>query len=67
MRAVLVATELQSDVYKLMQTYISNFVDPTLLKACDNITTVDFKDERNELSHNKLVICRIFNEAFFMW
>ena len=35
---------------------MSNFVDPTVLKACDNITTVDFKDESNQLSDDELGI-----------
>ena len=47
---------LQSDVYKLLQTYMSNFIDPGVLKACDDVTTVDFKDENNQLSDDELGI-----------
>ena len=47
---------LQSDVYKLLQTFMSNFIDPKALQECDDITTIDFCDKSNQLSDDELGI-----------
>ena len=44
---------LQSDVYKLLQTYMSNFIDQKVLQDCDDVTTIDAD---NQLSHYKVGI-----------
>ena len=47
---------LQADVYKLLQTYMTNFIEPKVLQECDNITTINFKDADNQLSDDELGI-----------
>ena len=47
---------LQSDVYKLLQTYMSNFIEPRVLQECVSVTTVDFTDADNQLTDDELGI-----------
>lgn len=54
---------LQSDVCKLLQSYMSNFLDPKVLQTCNDITTDHFHDENNKLSDNKLTIDWILKQG----
>jgi hypothetical protein len=38
---------LQADVYKLLQTYMSNFIEPRVLQESDNVTTIHFQKTIN--------------------
>ena len=48
--------DADADVYKLRQTYMTNFIEPKVLQECDNITTINFKDADNQLSDDELGI-----------
>ena len=47
---------LQADVRRLLQTFASNFIDPDVIKATDDITSIDFTDSKIQLSNDELGI-----------
>ena len=47
---------LQADVRKLLNSFVSNFVDPEVIKSTDDITSIDFTDTSVQLSNDELGI-----------
>ncbi len=47
---------LQADVRKLLHSFVSNFIDPDIIKSTEDITTIDFTDITIQLSNDELGI-----------
>lgn len=47
---------LQSDLSKLLRAFITNFIDPDVIKDADDVTGIDYTDPTNQLSDDELGI-----------
>ena len=47
---------LQADVRKLLHSFVSNFIDPEVIKSTEDITSIDFTDASIQLSDDELGI-----------
>ena len=45
---------LDSDVHNLLRAYMSNFVDPDILKSEDDITTINYLDRSKQVCDDEL-------------
>ena len=47
---------LQSDVRKLLKAFMSNFIDPNVLREADDVTSINYRDINKQLSDDELGI-----------
>ena len=47
---------LQSDVCQLLQAFMTNFVDPEVMKATDDVTSIYYTDPENQVCNDELGI-----------
>ena len=47
---------LQADVRQLLQSFVSNFIHPDVIKLTEDITSIDFTDTSIQLSNDELGI-----------
>ena len=47
---------LQSDVCKLLQAFMSNFIDPKVMKGRDDVTSINYMDRSNQACNSELGI-----------
>ena len=47
---------LQSDVRSLLRGYLSNFIKPEVLSGTDDVTSIDYLDQNNQVSDDELGI-----------
>ena len=55
---------MQTDVRRLLSSFVSNFIDPEVIKSTEDITSVDFTDTSIQLSDDEL---GIGTSARLMW
>ena len=47
---------LQADVRRLLHSFVSNFIDPEIIKSTEDIISIDFTDKNIQLSNDELGI-----------
>ena len=57
---------LDSDVRTLLRAYMSNFIDPDILKSEDDITTISYQDRSKQVTNDELW-CWNFHTVIAMW
>ena len=50
------ASRIQSYVLNLLNSFLSNFIDPSVLRQCNDITTINYQDPNAQLRDSELAI-----------